>query len=194
MASQSPLGEKTTSLAPSLPGMRVIAVDPSSRVTRMVVPPESLMAWTTRRPSGEIATTVNSVAAVLARNANSTRAPSPTGTERASIAQTASAAQAIAAPPAIIAIRRHFRPSLSACAFCGVRRVANRPSSAAANSAAEANRSAGSFSSACATAAATCAGTDFRNSVTGRGVSAMIFMMICCAEFPIWGGSPVSIS
>ena len=56
------------------------------------------------------------------------------------------------------------------------------------------NRSAGSFSSAFATAAATLAGTDFRNFVTAAAGSVMIFMMICCAELPMWGGSPVSIS
>ena len=61
-------------------------------------------------------------------------------------------------------------------------------------SGAEPNRSAGSFSSDLATAAATLGGTDFRSSVTGRASSAMIFMMICCAEFPRWGGSPVNIS
>ena len=56
--------------------------------------------------------------------------------------------------------------------------------SAAPNSAALTNRSAGSFSSDLATAAATLAGTDLRSSVTGRASSAMIFMMICWAEFP----------
>ena len=44
------------------------------------------------------------------------------------------------------------------------------------------------------TAAATCGGTDFRSSVTGRGESATIFMMICCAVPPRCGGSPDSIS
>ncbi len=63
-----------------------------------------------------------------------------------------------------------------------------------ANAAALSNRSAGSFSNAFATAAATCGGTDFRSSVTGRAASVTIFMMICCAEFPMCGGSPVSIS
>ena len=66
--------------------------------------------------------------------------------------------------------------------------------SASANAFAVEKRSAGNFSSAFATAAATFGGTDFRSSVTGRARSVMIFMMICCAEFPIWGGSPVSIS
>jgi hypothetical protein len=43
-------------------------------------------------------------------------------------------------------------------------------------------------------AAATCGGTDLRNSVTGRATSVTIFMMIACAEPPMCGGSPVSIS
>ena len=37
-------------------------------------------------------------------------------------------------------------------------------------------------------------GTDFRSRVTGAASSVTIFMMICCAEVPMWGGSPVSIS
>ena len=66
--------------------------------------------------------------------------------------------------------------------------------SASANCAADSNRSAGSFSSALAVAAATWAGTDLRRSETGRASSVTIFMMICCADEPVCGGSPVSIS
>ena len=66
--------------------------------------------------------------------------------------------------------------------------------SASANAFAVSNRSAGSFSSAFATAAATFGGTDLRTSATGRASSAMIFTTICCAELPVCGGSPVSIS
>jgi ABC-type transporter Mla maintaining outer membrane lipid asymmetry permease subunit MlaE len=66
--------------------------------------------------------------------------------------------------------------------------------SASANAVALANRSAGSFSSAFATAAATLGGTVFRNCVTAATGSAMIFMMICCAEPPRCGGWPASIS
>jgi hypothetical protein len=56
------------------------------------------------------------------------------------------------------------------------------------------NRSAGSFSSALASAAATFDGTDLRSFVTSCGCSVMIFMMICCADPPMWGGAPASIS
>ncbi len=66
--------------------------------------------------------------------------------------------------------------------------------SASANAFAVSKRSAGSFSSAFATAAATFGGTDLRTSATGRATSAMIFTMICCAEEPVCGGSPASIS
>ncbi len=66
--------------------------------------------------------------------------------------------------------------------------------SASANALALSNRSAGSFSSACATAAATFGGTFFRSFVTGAASSVTIFMMICCAELPTCGGFPVSIS
>ena len=66
--------------------------------------------------------------------------------------------------------------------------------SASPNFAALSNRSAANFSSALAVAAATFGGTDLRSSVTRCAGSAMIFMMICCAEDPVCGGSPVSIS
>ena len=65
---------------------------------------------------------------------------------------------------------------------------------ASANAFALSKRSAGSFSSAFCTDAATFGGTDFRSLVTSCGVSEMIFMMICCAEEPMCGGFPVSIS
>ena len=45
-----------------------------------------------------------------------------------------------------------------------------------------------------AVAAAICAGTDFRNSVTGRASSVTIFMTIACADAPVCGGSPANIS
>ena len=45
-----------------------------------------------------------------------------------------------------------------------------------------------------ATASATFCGTAFRSFVTGAASSVTIFMMICCAEAPVCGGFPVSIS
>ncbi len=66
--------------------------------------------------------------------------------------------------------------------------------SASPNAAALSNRSAANFSNDLATAAVTFGGTDFRSSVTGVACSVTIFMMICCAEPPVCGGSPVSIS
>ena len=65
---------------------------------------------------------------------------------------------------------------------------------AAAKALALSNRSAGSFSSALASAAATFDGTVFRCVVTSAAGSAMIFMMICCADPPRCGGWPASIS
>ena len=67
-------------------------------------------------------------------------------------------------------------------------------SSACRNAAALSKRSAGSFSTARATAAATFGGTDLRSFVTGWASSVTIFMMICWADAPVWGGLPVSIS
>jgi hypothetical protein len=66
--------------------------------------------------------------------------------------------------------------------------------SASANSFAVANRSAGSFSRALASADATFGGTDFRICVTACAGSAMILMIICCALPPMCGGWPASIS
>jgi len=66
--------------------------------------------------------------------------------------------------------------------------------SASRNVLALSNLSAGSFSSAFATAAATFGGTDLRSCVTGAAASVMIFMMICWAEPPLCGGCPASIS
>ena len=66
--------------------------------------------------------------------------------------------------------------------------------SAAANSAAVAKRSAGSFSSAVSTAASTCGGMVCRCEVSDRGVSVTTRAMMACAVGPMKGGSPQSIS
>jgi hypothetical protein len=79
-------------------------------------------------------------------------------------------------------------------AAAGVGSVKAGLASASANALALSKRSAGSFSSALAVAAATCRGTAFRRSVTGRTTSVTILRMIACADDPVWGGSPVSIS
>ena len=69
-----------------------------------------------------------------------------------------------------------------------------RSASAAENSAALAKRSAGTFSSARASAATTLGGTFRRSSFTGRATSVMIRMITCCAAPPTCGGCPASIS
>ena len=66
--------------------------------------------------------------------------------------------------------------------------------SASANSAAELNRSAGSFSSAVSTAASTCRGIVWRCGTIGRGDSVTTLATTACAVDPVNGGSPVSIS
>ena len=66
-----------------------------------------------------------------------------------------------------------------------------RPS---ANSAAEAKRSAGIFSSARSTTASSSGVTLGRAGRIGRTRSVTTFAMIACAVEPVWGGSPVSIS
>lgn len=91
------------------------------------------------------------------------------------------------------------RPDFTRAAVATSTCVADVPendglASASRNARALAKRSAGSFSSAFASAAATFGGTDFRSAVTGCGVSVMIFMMICCADAPVCGGDPDSIS
>ena len=65
---------------------------------------------------------------------------------------------------------------------------------ASANSWAEANLSAGTFSSACDTAAATFGGTFRRCVVRGRGSSVITLATTACAVGPVKGGSPDSIS
>ena len=69
-----------------------------------------------------------------------------------------------------------------------------RPDSASANSAADPNRSAGSFSSAVSTAASIAGGMVCRCGRMGRGVSVSTRATIACAVEPVNGGSPVSIS
>ena len=69
-----------------------------------------------------------------------------------------------------------------------------RPLSASANSAALANRSAGSFSSAVRIALSTSGGMVCRCGRIGRGGSVSTRATIACAVEPVNGGSPVSIS
>ena len=94
----------------------------------------------------------------------------------------------------VIAIRFGGRASGSVVAAATVWVVKWGSFSAAAKAAAVSKRSALNRSSALAVAAATWGGTVLRNRVTGWASSVTIFMMICCAEVPRWGGSPVSIS
>jgi hypothetical protein len=81
---------------------------------------------------------------------------------------------------------RHGR-STWGCAQCGGQHRRHRQRQ-------RGRRRIGERRSACATAAATFGGTDLRSDVTSAGVSLMIFMMICCADAPVCGGLPVSIS
>ena len=91
--------------------------------------------------------------------------------------------------------RKAVPPNVAAAVAKSLEKLpADRFASASPKALALSNRSAGSFSSALATAAATFGGTDFRYFVTGSAGSVMIFMMICCALAPVCGGLPVSIS
>ena len=99
-------------------------------------------------------------------------------------------ARAMTAGPAMSVHR--FRDGADAADW---RRPVNALSvSAAANALAVANRSADSFSSAISNAAATESGVEGRASVTGLCASVMILATIACADGPVCGGSPVSIS
>ena len=64
----------------------------------------------------------------------------------------------------------------------------------ATNSAAEAKRSAGSFSSAVNTASSMWGGTRLRRGMMGAGFSVSTLATIACAVEPVNGASPVSIS
>jgi hypothetical protein len=79
-------------------------------------------------------------------------------------------------------------------AAVGLRGTGRAPVSASANSRAVGHRSAGNFSSAHSTAAATCSGTDGRLARMLRGRSVSTREMIACDVVPTCGGSPVSIS
>ena len=71
--------------------------------------------------------------------------------------------------------------------------VPGRPS-AVANSDALANRSAGTFANAFATAASMWSGTSARTVRILVGRSERSLAITACAVGPVWGGSPVSIS
>ena len=102
------------------------------------------------------------------------------------------------ASPIFTGSSRLFRPATAPAAapVAAVRSVGAvpRPASASANSAAEPNRSAGSFSSAVITAASTCGGMVWRWGRMGRGDSVSTRATMACAVEPLNGGSPVSIS
>ncbi len=65
---------------------------------------------------------------------------------------------------------------------------------ARANSAPLAKRSAGALDNAHCTAASTLPGTASRTRGIGCGVTDTTLAMIACTVFPVWGGSPTSIS
>ena len=96
----------------------------------------------------------------------------------------AASATAAAMPAATVRGRRR-KPGLD---------LAPDPSSAAANSAALAKRSAGTFASAFATALSMLAGTPSRTVRSGVGRSVSTRAMIICDVCPVCGGSPTSIS
>ena len=102
------------------------------------------------------------------------------------------ATSASAAPNA--RARRARRVRVGRAAGSALVTPAPRPSSASAKSRAVLHRSAGSFSSARATASSTRAGTVRRRGVSGRGSSVMSFAITACALGPVNGGSPASIS
>ena len=97
---------------------------------------------------------------------------------------------------ALAAIASRFHGPASEEALTPAASPWRKPGSAKAlaNSCAEANRSAGSFSRAFRTAASTFAGTDERSSVTDTGLPPMILPSTAWAVLPAYGGSPTSIS
>ena len=159
------------------------------------VPAVPTAPYTRRSPCGEMATTdprVPEGSRSPGCRSTTTRTTGSSGTTvgrrnahtKPTVARSATAAVATNAP-------RHTPPCASAAARVGLAAVVVvnvALASASLNAFAFSKRSAGSFSSALSRAAETLAGTDFRYCVTGRTGSAMIFMMICCAEPPRCGG------
>ena len=154
--------------------------------------------YTSRLPSGEMASTrvdTRLTSPWLSARARLTRSTSGSGTGRSHPASAAPVAMTAAV--ATSAKPRREMPALvpPPAPLAAIAPVVNAGSeSASANAFALSNRSAGSFSMALATAAATLGGTLFRSAVTACAGSVMIFMMICCAVAPVCGGFPVSIS
>ena len=90
----------------------------------------------------------------------------------------------------------HFHDPADAHASSSVNSPYLNPGSpsALANSCAEVNRSAGSFSRAQQTAASTFAGVDGLSLAGESGAPAMILPRTACAVPPEYGGSPTNIS
>src|SRR5579862_955104 len=123
------------------------------------------------------------------------------GVARVATAQAPRAASATTTPKSPAAIRRHgagLGPPNGASARAAP--LAARPAvpgsaeSAAANSPAVPNRSAGSFSSAVSTALLTDGGTVRRTLLGAAGSAVITLATIDCAVGPVNGGSPTSIS
>src|SRR5262245_36188992 len=102
--------------------------------------------------------------------------------------QTAAAPRKSSAPTPIVAVRRTAAAEIARVGSRGGARIAP------ANSRAVAKRSAGARDSARATAASMFDGTLSRRTLTLGAGPAMRFAITACAEEPVNGGSPASIS
>ena len=188
-------------MASSVPARGVAASWSTARTkSRVRDEAESRAANTIRLPSGESANGVSKLrikdtrwAAMVAMVKRTTRGA--TGLPRRNTPPAATPTASRATPAAASAQRFAGRRDATLPAADDTPPCPNPGfASASAKAAALANRSAGNFSSAFATAAATFPGTVFRCAVSSFGDSVITLATIACALGPVNGGSPISIS
>ena len=201
-----PSGEKNGCEAPSVPAIGV-ASSWSMRRSQRRVPASAGPMYASARPSSEIAMRAppllfGGCSAWLGLSARLNWLTGGTGAGRSQPQSAAAAVAARATPSAVTSTPgRRRAPARPAAADAGAAAagietvdVYDLSRSASANSAAVANRSAGSFSSAVITAASTWRGIVWRCGSIGRGVSVTTRATTAWAVLPVNGGSPVSIS
>ena len=198
-ATHSPSGEKAGACPPAVPVITSASARSAVLIHRCRSPP-AVSENTMVRPSGERARSAPIIRRGISRPVRVIRYRMGAGDGDARNQPPTASADAASARPAraiVRGFRSQARPPIRAAVrpMAPAAAVVKRSSvSASANARALSNRSAGTFSSAFPSAAATFGGTALRSSVTGCARSAMIFMIICCALPPVCGGSPASIS
>ena len=194
--SSRPSGESAKYIASSVPATGCASRLPRSCTwMRRELPTRAMNAI--RRPSAEIEVEYRRSAPRPSGGGLTTKRTGSAGEVAPRVACHATIAIAAASPSAYgIGLAYHARRRVAPPANdpCAPDTAKVALPSASPNALALSNRSAGSFSSALASAATTFGGTFRRKSLTGRASSVMIRMITCCAAPPTCGGWPASIS